>query len=236
MSELNDIASTNPEIGIALSTRPDLAIITGFQEVSKVLTNKDFLETAKNVTHDTTDMMKSVTHDATDMMKSVTHDATDMMKSISNDKKEVTLKELDISFENRKEQNRHDEFIISKQVELITKFLDQKQERFNSKLEFLKQQQISYDDLYKKELNLLNEHISFLETERAKLVDDKKRYISLSKELSDLEDSKFVLRQEYTKTTSKLTDTMKLLEVEDQFANPMEQIESSMKNNLLKSW
>ena len=225
MSELNDIASTNPEIGIALSTRPDLAIITGFQEVSKVLTNKDFLETAKNVTHDTTDMMKSVTHDA-----------TDMMKSISNDKKEVTLKELDISFENRKEQNRHDEFIISKQVELITKFLDQKQERFNSKLEFLKQQQISYDDLYKKELNLLNEHISFLETERAKLVDDKKRYISLSKELSDLEDSKFVLRQEYTKTTSKLTDTMKLLEVEDQFANPMEQIESSMKNNLLKSW
>lgn len=225
MSELNDIASTNSEIGIALSTRPDLAIITGFQEVSKVLTNKDFLETAKNVTHDTTDMMKSVTHDA-----------TDMMKSISNDKKEVTLKELDISFENRKEQNRHDEFIISKQVELITKFLDQKQERFNSKLEFLKQQQISYDDLYKKELNLLNEHISFLETERAKLVDDKKRYISLSKELSDLEDSKFVLRQEYTKTTNKLTDTMKLLEVEDQFANPMEQIESSMKNNLLKSW
>lgn len=225
MSELNDIASTNPAIGIALSTRPDLAIITGFQEVSKVLTNKDFLETAKNVTHDTTDMMKSVTHDA-----------TDMMKSISNDKKEVTLKELDISFENRKEQNRHDEFIISKQVELITKFLDQKQERFNSKLEFLKQQQISYDDLYKKELNLLNEHISFLETERAKLVDDKKRYISLSKELSDLEDSKFVLRQEYTKTTNKLTDTMKLLEVEDQFANPMEQIESSMKNNLLKSW
>ena len=225
MSELNDIASTNPAIGIALSTRPDLAIITGFQEVSKVLTNKDFLETAKNVTHDTTDMMKSVTHDA-----------TDMMKSISNDKKEVTLKELDISFENRKEQNRHDEFIISKQVELITKFLDQKQERFNSKLEFLKQQQISYDDLYKKELNLLNEHISFLETERAKLVADKKRYINLSKELSDLEDSKFVLRQEYTKTTNKLTDTMKLLEVEDQFANPMEQIESSMKNNLLKSW
>ena len=204
-------------------------IVSDFEKISEnlkdILTNKDFLAATKSVTHDTTDMMKSVTHDT-----------TDMVKSVSSDRKEVALKELDTSLEERKEQNRHDEFIISKQVELVTKFLEIKQERFNSKLEFLKQQQISYDDLYKNELKLLNEHISFLETERTKATDNKKLYISLSKELSELEDSKFVLRQEYTKTTNKLTEAIKLLEVEEQFSNPMGQIETPLNNNLLRGW
>ncbi len=138
--------------------------------------------------------------------------------------KEITLKKTEILPEVWKEQNRHEEVMFSEQRKLLEKFIDASMQKFNSKVDSLKNQQQSFDEFYHKELDLLVAHIAQLEDERTDAAGDKAQYLRLSEEITKLEDAKLELKREYTKNSQYLTDAIKVLEVEMQFSQPMEQL------------
>ena len=186
---------------------------------------KAVTDTAQSVTHDVMDASKSIIHDAADATKAVSHDLADVAKIESSNEKDIALKALDTKVALWQEQNRHEEFIISEQRKALEKFIDTNLQKLNSKIDFLRSQQQAFDDFYKQELTLLTEHITYLEGERAKTVGDKTQYIRLSDEITRLEDSKGEMKREYTKSSNRLTDAIKVLEVELQFSQPATQVE-----------
>ena len=143
--------------------------------------------------------------------------------------KEVMLKKLEPEYLKHieavnSEYNRHEEFIISEQRKLLEKMIDASMQQFNSKIDFLHSQQESFDEFYRKELELLASQIANLESERAKASNDKNLYMQLSEELEKLEDSKLAMKKEYTRASNRLTDAIKTMEVELQFSKPVGQI------------
>ena len=275
VSAIASQAISNPAIAETMADRPDLAIITGFQEVCRVLNNPKYLDTIRGIVNDETDMVKSVSHDVKETTINVSHDARDVAinlsdnlaeaaPKISNDIKETTinvshdardvalnrsdnfrdvaLKGFDTyqtcytstlttqlealkSSENfmlssNIEQNRHEEFMLLQQKEMFEKMLEASTHRFDSKVDFIKNQQQSLDEFYKKDVDLLTEHIQVLEAERNKNMDNTKVYMRLSDDISKLEDSKMEMKREYRKASNQLTDTIKTLEIQMKYELP----------------
>ena len=118
------------------------------------------------------------------------------------------------------EQNRHEEFMLLQQKEMFEKMLEASTHRFDSKVDFIKNQQQSLDEFYKKDVDLLTEHIQVLEAERNKNMDNTKVYMRLSDDISKLEDSKLEMKREYRKASNQLTDTIKTLEIQMKYELP----------------
>ena len=232
----------NSAIAETMAARPDLAIITGFQEVCRVLNNPKYLDTIRGIVNDETDMVKSVSHDVKETTINVSHDARDVAINRSDNFRDVALKGFDTyqtcytstlttqlealkSSENfmlssNIEQNRHEEFMLLQQKEMFEKMLEASTHRFDSKVDFIKNQQQSLDEFYKKDVDLLTEHIQVLEAERNKNMDNTKVYMRLSDDISKLEDSKLEMKREYRKASNQLTDTIKTLEIQMKYELP----------------
>ncbi|MDD7416203.1 MAG: hypothetical protein SPI86_01670 [Treponemataceae bacterium] len=242
VSAIASQAISNPAIAETMADRPDLAIITGFQEVCRVLNNPKYLDTIRGIVNDETDMVKSVSHDVKETTINVSHDARDVALKRSDNFKDVALKGFDTyqtcytstlttqlealkSSENymlsaETEQNRHEEFMLLQQKEMFEKMLEASTHRFDSKVDFIRNQQQSLDEFYKKDVDLLTEHIQVLEAERNKNMDNTKVYMRLSDDISKLEDSKLEMKREYRKASNQLTDTIKTLEIQMKYELP----------------
>lgn len=239
-------ALNNPVLAETLAARPDLAIITGFQEVCKLMNNPKYLDTIRGIVNDETDMVKSVSHDVKETTINVSHDARDVALKRSDNFKDVALKGFDTyqtcytstlttqlealkSSENymlsaETEQNRHEEFMLLQQKEMFEKMLEVANHQFDSKVDFIRSQQQSLDEFYKKDVSLITEHIQVLETERSKNMDNTKVYMRLSDDISKLEDSKMEMKREYRKASNQLTDTIKTLEIQMKYELPSQNI------------
>ena len=235
-------ALNNPVLAETLAARPDLAIITGFQEVCRLMNNPKYLDTIRGIVNDETDMVKSVSHDVKETTINVSHDARDVALKRSDNFKDVALKGFDTyqtcytstlttqlealkSSENymlsaETEQNRHEEFMLLQQKEMFEKMLEVANHQFDSKVDFIRTQQQSLDEFYKKDVSLITEHIQVLETERSKNMDNTKVYMRLSDDISKLEDSKMEMKREYRKASNQLTDTIKTLEIQMKYELP----------------
>ena len=235
-------ALNNPVLAETLAARPDLAIITGFQEVCRLMNNPKYLDTIRGIVNDETDMVKSVSHDVKETTINVSHDARDVALKRSDNFKDVALKGFDTyqtcytstlttqlealkSSENymlsaETEQNRHEEFMLLQQKEMFEKMLEVANHQFDSKVDFIRSQQQSLDEFYKKDVSLITEHIQVLETERSKNMDNTKVYMRLSDDISKLEDSKMEMKREYRKASNQLTDTIKTLEIQMKYELP----------------
>lgn len=239
-------ALNNPVLAETLAARPDLAIITGFQEVCRLMNNPKYLDTIRGIVNDETDMVKSVSHDVKETTINVSHDARDVALKRSDNFKDVALKGFDTyqtcytstlttqlealkSSENymlsaETEQNRHEEFMLLQQKEMFEKMLEVANHQFDSKVDFIRSQQQSLDEFYKKDVSLITEHIQVLETERSKNMDNTKVYMRLSDDISKLEDSKMEMKREYRKASNQLTDTIKTLEIQMKYELPSQNI------------
>ena len=239
-------AMNNPVLAETLAARPDLAIITGFQEVCRLMNNPKYLDTIRGIVNDETDMVKSVSHDVKETTINVSHDARDVALKRSDNFKDVALKGFDTyqtyytstlttqlealkSSENymlsaETEQNRHEEFMLLQQKEMFEKMLEVANHQFDSKVDFIRSQQQSLDEFYKKDVSLITEHIQVLETERSKNMDNTKVYMRLSDDISKLEDSKMEMKREYRKASNQLTDTIKTLEIQIKYEIPSHNI------------
>ena len=246
-------AMNNPVLAQTLAARPDLAIITGFQEVCRLMNNPKYLDTIRGIVNDETDMVKSVSHDVKETTINVSHDARDVALKRSDNFKDVALNRSDnfrdvalkgfdtyqtcytstlttqlealkssenFMLSSNIEQNRHEEFMLLQQKEMFEKMLEASTHRFDSKVDFIKNQQQSLDEFYKKDVDLLTEHIQVLEAERNKNMDNTKVYMRLSDDISKLEDSKLEMKREYRKASNQLTDTIKTLEIQMKYELP----------------
>ena len=257
VSAIANQALKNSAIAETMAARPDLAIITGFQEVCRVLNNPKYLDTIREIVNDETDMVKSVSHDVKETIINVSHDARDVALKRSDNFKDVALNRSDNfrdvalkgfdtyqtcytstlttqlealkSSENymlsaETEQNRHEEFMLLQQKEMFEKMLEVANHQFDSKVDFIRSQQQSLDEFYKKDVSLITEHIQVLETERSKNMDNTKVYMRLSDDISKLEDSKMEMKREYRKASNQLTDTIKTLEIQMKYELPSQNI------------
>ncbi len=193
-------ALNNPVLAETLAARPDLAIITGFQEVCRVLNNPLVLNTTKEIALDAGQTIRK----GFDTYETCyTTALTTQLEAIKSSENYMLSAET--------EQNRHEEFMLLQQKEMFEKMLEASTHRFDSKVDFIKNQQQSLDEFYKKDVDLLTEHIQVLEAERNKNMDNTKVYMRLSDDISKLEDSKLEMKREYRKASNQLTDTIKTL-------------------------
>lgn len=203
----------NPVLAQTLAARPDLAIITGFQEVCRVLNNPLVLNTTKEIALDAGQTIRK----GFDTYETCyTTALTTQLEAIKSNENFMLSAET--------EQNRHEEFMLLQQKEMFEKMLEASTHRFDSKVDFIKNQQQSLDEFYKKDVDLLTEHIQVLEAERNKNMDNTKVYMRLSDDISKLEDSKLEMKREYRKASNQLTDTIKTLEIQMKYELPSQNI------------
>lgn len=189
------------------------AVTVGFQEVCQTLRNPAFLNTVDNIVSNVTGMVTSVAEEGFDTYKTCYTTALNTQREIVNSNNATFLAA-------QSERNRHEEFIIREQRAILEKMIDAATHQFDSKIDFLRAQQQSLDELYKKDVSLITEHIHVLEAERAKNKDDIKIYMELSDEITKLEDNKLLMKKEYRTSTNKLTDTIKTLEIQMKYSQP----------------
>ena len=202
-------AMNNPVLAQTLAARPDLAIITGFQEVCRVLNNPLVLNTTKEIALDAGQTIRK----GFDTYETCyTTALTTQLEAIKSNENFMLSAET--------EQNRHEEFMLLQQKEMFEKMLEVANHQFDSKVDFIRSQQQSLDEFYKKDVSLITEHIQVLETERSKNMDNTKVYMRLSDDISKLEDSKMEMKREYRKASNQLTDTIKTLEIQMKYELP----------------
>lgn len=203
----------NPVLAQTLAARPDLAIITGFQEVCRVLNNPLVLNTTKEIALDAGQTIRK----GFDTYETCyTTALTTQLEAIKSNENFMLSAET--------EQNRHEEFMLLQQKEMFEKMLEVANHQFDSKVDFIRSQQQSLDEFYKKDVSLITEHIQVLETERSKNMDNTKVYMRLSDDISKLEDSKMEMKREYRKASNQLTDTIKTLEIQIKYEIPSHNI------------
>ena len=203
----------NPVLAQTLAARPDLAIITGFQEVCRVLNNPLVLNTTKEIALDAGQTIRK----GFDTYETCyTTALTTQLEAIKSNENFMLSAET--------EQNRHEEFMLLQQKEMFEKMLEVANHQFDSKVDFIRSQQQSLDEFYKKDVSLITEHIQVLETERSKNMDNTKVYMRLSDDISKLEDSKMEMKREYRKASNQLTDTIKTLEIQMKYELPSQNI------------
>ena len=206
-------AMNNPVLAQTLAARPDLAIITGFQEVCRVLNNPLVLNTTKEIALDAGQTIRK----GFDTYETCyTTALTTQLEAIKSNENFMLSAET--------EQNRHEEFMLLQQKEMFEKMLEVANHQFDSKVDFIRSQQQSLDEFYKKDVSLITEHIQVLETERSKNMDNTKVYMRLSDDISKLEDSKMEMKREYRKASNQLTDTIKTLEIQMKYELPSQNI------------
>lgn len=206
-------AMNNPVLAQTLAARPDLAIITGFQEVCRVLNNPLVLNTTKEIALDAGQTIRK----GFDTYETCyTTALTTQLEAIKSNENFMLSAET--------EQNRHEEFMLLQQKEMFEKMLEVANHQFDSKVDFIRSQQQSLDEFYKKDVSLITEHIQVLETERSKNMDNTKVYMRLSDDISKLEDSKMEMKREYRKASNQLTDTIKTLEIQIKYEIPSHNI------------
>ena len=206
-------AMNNPVLAQTLAARPDLAIITGFQEVCRVLNNPLVLNTTKEIALDAGQTIRK----GFDTYETCyTTALTTQLEAIKSNENFMLSAET--------EQNRHEEFMLLQQKEMFEKMLEVANHQFDSKVDFIRSQQQSLDEFYKKDVSLITEHIQALETERSKNMDNTKVYMRLSDDISKLEDSKMEMKREYRKASNQLTDTIKTLEIQIKYEIPSHNI------------
>ena len=196
-------ALNNSVIAETMAARPDLAIITGFQEVCRVLNNPLVLNTTKEIALDAGQTIRKGFDTYETCYTTALTTQLEAIKSSEN---------FMLSAES--EQNRHEEFMLLQQKEIFEKMLEVANHQFDSKVDFIRSQQQNLDEFYKKDVALITEHIQVLEAERSKNMDNTKVYMRLSDDISKLEDSKMEMKREYRKATNQLTDTIKTLEIQ----------------------
>ena len=202
-------AMNNPVLAQTLAARPDLAIITGFQEVCRVLNNPLVLNPTKEIALDAGQTIRK----GFDTYETCyTTALTTQLEAIKSNENFMLSAET--------EQNRHEEFMLLQQKEMFEKMLEVANHQFDSKVDFIRSQQQSLDEFYKKDVSLITEHIQVLETERSKNMDNTKVYMRLSDDISKLEDSKMEMKREYRKASNQLTDTIKTLEIQMKYELP----------------
>ena len=203
----------NPVLAQTLAARPDLAIITGFQEVCRVLNNPLVLNTTKEIA---LDAGKTFRKGFDTYENCYTTALTTQLEAIKSSENFMLSAET--------EQNRHEEFMLLQQKEMFEKMLEVANHQFDSKVDFIRSQQQSLDEFYKKDVALITEHIQVLEAERSKNMDNTKVYMRLSDDISKLEDSKMEMKREYRKASNQLTDTIKTLEIQMKYEIPDQNI------------
>lgn len=119
----------------------------------------------------------------------------------------------------QKEQNRHEEYIITEQRKVIEKMIDAATAAYDKKIDFIQAQLTSLEQTYSKERDLLSEHIMFLENERRESSDDIKKYMALSSDINKVEDKKSELYSNYLTAQGQLNDAVKYLEIDNTFKN-----------------
>ena len=206
-------AMNNPVLAQTLAARPDLAIITGFQEVCRVLNNPLVLNTTKEIALDAGQTIRK----GFDTYETCyTTALTTQLEAIKSSENFMLSAET--------EQNRHEEFMLLQQKEMFEKMLEVANHQFDSKVDFIRSQQQSLDEFYKKDVSLITEHIQVLETERSKNMDNTKIYMRLSDDISKLEDSKMEMKREYRKASNQLTDAIRTLEIQMKYEIPGQNI------------
>ena len=225
------------------------AVTVGFQEVCQTFRNPKFLDTVNNVSGMVTSVANNVVDTTKDILTKTLNTRLEIAKSnnerqiqrgeqlveIAKSNNERQKYETEVQFGTQREivnsnnatflaaqseRNRHEEFIIREQRAILEKMIDAATHQFDSKIDFLRAQQQSLDELYKKDVSLITEHIHVLETERAKNKGDTKIYMELSDEITKLEDNKLLMKKEYRASTNKLTDTIKTLEIQMKYSQP----------------
>ena len=206
-------AMNNTVLAQTLAARPDLAIITGFQEVCRVLNNPLVLNTTKEIALDAGQTIRK----GFDTYETCyTTALTTQLEAIKSSENFMLSAET--------EQNRHEEFMLLQQKEMFEKMLEAANHQFDTKVDFIRSQQQSLDEFYKKDVALITEHIQVLEEERSRNMDNTKVYMRLSDDISKLEDSKMEMKREYRKASNQLTDTIKTLEIQMKYEIPGQNI------------
>ena len=124
------------------------------------------------------------------------------------------------------EQNRHEEYMFSEKRKIFEKLIDSANAAFNARMEFFKMQLNCLEETYNKQIDLISEDIRFLENERSKYMGDIDKYMSLSFEISKLEDNKSALYKEYVTAQGSLSDAVKYLKIEQKYSPLLEQDEN----------
>ncbi len=126
------------------------------------------------------------------------------------------------------EQNRHEEYMFSEKRKIFEKLIDSANAAFNARMEFFKMQLNCLEETYNKQIDLISEDIRFLENERSKYMGDIDKYMSLSSELSKLEENKSALYKEYVIAQGSLSDAVKYLKIEQKYSPLLEQDENKL--------
>ncbi len=159
------------------------------------------------------------------------------LKKLDNDFKQLEFSHLEKMQKSQneheqamlQERNRHEEFIISEQRKVFEKIMETANAAYKEKIDFVRAQLVCLNETYNTERELLSKHISYLEAERTKVMDDANKYMMISNDLSKLEDQKSELYGNFMNAQGKLNDAIKYLEIDKSFSNS---IENSQKNLL----